>query len=117
MAPIESSEETAAATARRQLSHSRRSFVITGLLLHAILTIWYFPQIGRTGGPSPNDLYSHYFVYTSIPTAFVAPFIPKFVRSSNTFVTCLLINGVFVAWFISIGLHHLIYGGNRTSDK
>jgi hypothetical protein len=117
MAPIESSDETTAAAARRQLSSARRSFVITGLLLHAILTIWYFPQIGRTGGLSPDGLYSHYFVYTSIPTVFVAPFIPKFVRSSNTFVTCLLINGVFVAWFSSIGLCHLIYGGNNTIDK
>ncbi|MCE3015746.1 MAG: hypothetical protein LW870_07725 [Pirellula sp.] len=117
MAPFESSEETTAAAARRQLSRSRRLFVITGLLLHAILTIWYFPQIGRTGGLSPNSLYTYYFVYTSIPTAFVAPFIPVSARSSNTFVVCLIINSIFVARFSSIGLCHLIYGGNNTSDK
>ncbi len=101
----------------RRTPPSRRTFVIVVLILHWIVTLCNFPQLGQTGGNSPNGLYAHYFVYTSIPTVFLAPFVPESIRSSNVFAVCLLANGVFVAWLVAIGLHHFTYRSQANSEQ
>ena len=109
--------ETDMAATQNRTPRSRRTFVIVVLLLHGIVTLWNVPQLGHTGGTSPNGLYAHYLVYTSIPTFFLAPFVPESIRSSNVFTICLLSNGVFAAWLVAIGLHHLMFRSRANSEQ
>jgi hypothetical protein len=105
------------AATQNRTPRSRRTFVIVVLLLHGIVTLWNVPQLGHTGGTSPNGLYAHYLFYTSIPTIFLAPFVPESLRSSDVLAICLLSNGVFAAWLVAIGLHHFMFRTQTNSEQ
>ena len=92
---------------RRRIS--RRTTILIVLSIHLALTISNFSLIGQTGGPSPTGFYSHYLVYTSIPTIFIVPLLPHSLQESTGITVCFLVNGVCAAWLIGIGLHYLLY--------
>ena len=88
---------------------TRRRTVLVVLAIHVVLTLVNFSLIGQAGGPSPTGIYSHYFVYTSIPTILIVPLLPHIIQESSVTTVCFLINGVCVAWLMGIGLHYLFY--------
>lgn len=89
---------------------SRRTFIMCVLLLHASLTVVYFPNLGQTGGPSQDGIYAYYLVYTSMPTIFLPSLVPDWLNSSGGFLVCLVANGVLVVWLSANILYRLIFG-------
>jgi hypothetical protein len=89
---------------------SRRTFIMCVLLLHASLTVVYFPNLGQTGGPSQDGIFAYYLVYTSMPTIFLQPLVSDWLNSSGGFLVCLVANGVLVVWLSANILYRLIFG-------
>ena len=107
---IHDCQEKTEATDVERHSMSRRRFVTFVLIGHLIVMLWNIPTGGTSGGADPNGLFAYYFTYTSLPTVFVAPFVPDSIRDGNVFFILLLINGVCVAWLIAHGLRRFVFG-------
>lgn len=86
---------------------SRQKFVTCFLIFHLLFAIWTFRFGGHAGALS--WFAGNYFVFTSIPTIVIVPFLSDSIRSNIAVFMCLLINGVINAWLFSVGLHYIFY--------
>ncbi|MFN7874548.1 MAG: hypothetical protein ACK5PB_04480 [Pirellula sp.] len=102
--------KTVTSTNQSRTIPSRRIFLWCALLLHASLTVVYFPNLGQTGGPSQDGIYAYFLVYTSMPTIFLPPLVPDWLNSSGVFLVCLVANGVLVVWLSANIVYRLIFG-------
>ncbi|HBJ38902.1 MAG TPA: hypothetical protein DDZ51_29980 [Planctomycetaceae bacterium] len=90
-------------------TRSKQKFVIAFLCFHMLLTICVYRFDGLTGGLLLSPIYEYYFVYTSMPSIFIIPFLPASLKLSPAVFACLLINGTMVVWLSSSLLHDWIY--------